>query len=49
MQRGAANHESGCYCKINDGCISETVTFVPIVKPQEVNHANVDQVGRYRS
>jgi len=33
--------------KLNDGCSHETVRFMPTVKPQEVNHTNVDQDGRY--
>ena len=32
--------------KMNDGCPSETVRFMSAVKPQEVNHTNVDQDGR---
>jgi hypothetical protein len=39
--------KEGVIAKMNDGCVTETVTFVPAVKPQEVNYPNVDQVGRY--
>jgi hypothetical protein len=39
--------KGGVIAKMNDGCVTETVTFVPTVKLQEVNPPNVDQVGGY--
>ena len=39
--------KEGVIVKMSDGCSSEMVRFVPTVKPQEVNHTNVDQDGRY--
>jgi hypothetical protein len=38
--------KEGVIAKMNDGCSSERVRFMPTVKPQEVNHTNVDQDGR---
>jgi hypothetical protein len=38
MQRDAADHQRGCYFENkNGGCIAETLTFVSVVKLQEVS------------